>query len=178
MKANFVLPAIVGLVFVAGAVSFAQRGSVPTDEKSPKRSDKLVLTDAEWKKRLTPAQYTILRGKGTERAFCGLFWDNHENGTYSCAGCGLPLFDFHAKFDSGTGWPSFFKPVKAENIWTKTDRGFGMVRTEILCARCDGHLGHVFDDAPQTPTGLRYCLNSDALVFKKDETKGKAKKGP
>ncbi len=169
---KWTLPIFVVLASVAGAVALAQRWpgndwSIKADEVSPKRPDKVVLTDAEWKKRLTPAQYKILRGHGTEAAFCGVFHDHKGKGTYLCAGCELPLFRYDAKFDSGTGWPSFFQPVKRENVWTRTDRGYGMVRTEVLCARCDGHLGHVFPDAPSTPTGLRFCINSDALTFKK-----------
>jgi methionine-R-sulfoxide reductase len=134
---------------------------------SPKRSDKVILTDAQWRKRLTPAQYKILRASDTEPAFCGKFHDNHLKGTYQCAGCGLPLFSSENKFDSGTGWPSFYQPVSKDNVWFKRDTTFGMERVEVRCAKCDGHLGHVFDDAPETPTGLRYCINSDALTFKK-----------
>lgn len=144
---------------------------VTIEEKSPKRDDKVVLTNAEWKKKLTPAQYKILRNQGTEAAFCGVFYDNHKEGTYLCAGCKLPLFKSDDKFDSGTGWPSFFQPVDRKNIWLRTDRSYGMVRYEVLCARCDGHLGHVFDDAPQTSTGLRFCINSDALTFEDKKSK-------
>ncbi|MGV3613861.1 MAG: peptide-methionine (R)-S-oxide reductase MsrB [Fimbriimonas sp.] len=136
-------------------------------ETSPKRKDKVKLSDWEWRKRLTPAQFKILRSHGTEPAFCGIFHDHKEKGTYFCAGCDLPLFKDDAKFNSGTGWPSFFQPFARENIWTRTDRSYNMLRHEVLCARCDGHLGHVFDDAPDTPTGLRFCINSDALVFRK-----------
>lgn len=136
------------------------------DPKSPKRADKVVLSDAQWKKRLTKKQYAILRGHGTEAAFCGAFYDNHKTGVYYCAGCGLALFRSNSKFDSGTGWPSFFQPASKDAIWTREDNTYGMHRTEVLCSRCDGHLGHVFDDAPQTKTGLRYCINSDALVFR------------
>jgi len=125
---------------------------------------KLVLSDAEWRKRLTPAQYRIARGKDTERAFCGGLLHNKEAGVYACVCCGLPLFESSAKFESGTGWPSFFQPIAKENLRQERDRSYGMVRTEILCTRCDAHLGHVFDDGPR-PTGLRYCLNSEVLRF-------------
>ncbi len=126
--------------------------------------EKVVKTDAEWRKILTQEQYTVARGKGTEPAFCGVFYDHHQPGIYSCVCCGLPLFSADAKFDSGTGWPSFFQPVAEVNVITQPDNSHGMKRVEILCARCDAHLGHVFDDGPK-PTGRRYCLNSVSLVF-------------
>ena len=140
-------------------------------QESPKREDKLVLTDDEWKARLTPSQYKILRHDGTEPAFCGRFFDNHLTGTYYCAGCGQALFRSDAKFDSGTGWPSFFQPINKDAVWLHMDTSFGMVRWEVRCSKCDGHLGHVFDAGP-APTHLRFCMNSDAMTFKEDE-KGK-----
>jgi methionine-R-sulfoxide reductase len=130
----------------------------------PVESPKIVKSDAEWQKLLTPEQYQIARGKGTERPFCGLLLDNKGQGVYACVCCRLPLFSSEHKFESGTGWPSYFQPVAKENVAEETDRSYGMSRTEILCTRCDCHLGHVFEDGPR-PTGLRYCVNSESLVF-------------
>ncbi len=138
------------------------------DPRSPKRKDKVRKTNAEWKKQLTDIQFKILRNQGTEAAFCSPLLDNHKKGVFSCVGCNLPLFSSEHKFESGSGWPSFFQPISKENVWTRPDLSYGMVREEILCARCDGHLGHVFEDGPK-PTGLRFCLNGEVLKFK--ETK-------
>ena len=124
--------------------------------------EKITKTDAEWKKELTPEQYRVLRQKGTERAFTGPYWDSKEAGTYLCAGCGLELFSSEHKFDSGTGWPSFYQPIDPKHVGTETDKTFFMTRTEVHCARCGGHLGHVFEDGPK-PTGLRYCINGTSL---------------
>jgi methionine-R-sulfoxide reductase len=121
-------------------------------------------TDAEWQAQLTPQQFQVARNKGTERPFCGTLLDNKQQGVYSCICCGLPLFSSDSKFNSNTGWPSFFQPIAEDNIAEETDVTFGMRRTEILCARCDCHLGHVFPDGPR-PTGLRYCVNSESLTF-------------
>lgn len=139
---------------------------LPLTEHGPARKDKVVHTEAEWKKLLTPKQYAILRGHGTEAAFCSPLLYKHGDGVFYCAACGLPLFSTNAKFDSKTGWPSFFQPVTKDAVWYKLDTGYGMVRTEVSCSRCDSHLGHVFDDGPVAKGGRRYCMNGEALNFK------------
>jgi peptide-methionine (R)-S-oxide reductase len=125
-------------------------------------ADRLELTDDEWRRRLTPEQYEVLRRHGTERPFTGCFLGTKDPGTYVCAGCGNPLFEAGGKFESGTGWPSFTRPIAPGAVAEREDRSYGMTRTEVLCARCDGHLGHVFPDGPP-PTGLRYCINGVAM---------------
>ena len=153
------------------AATNAQASSKPTaTNAASSMKEKIVKSEEEWKKELTPEQYRVLREKGTERAFTGAYWNNHEAGRYFCAGCGLELFASDAKFDSGCGWPSFHSPAKQDNLATTEDRSHFMERTEVLCSRCGGHLGHVFDDGPK-PTGLRYCINSAAIKFEKAEKK-------
>ena len=163
---------IIGLI--AGSLSFScaqqkqKAEHINTQQAGmPSSIERIVKSENEWKAELTPQQYYILREQGTEYAFTGKYWDNKEKGVYTCAACGLPLFGSETKFKSGTGWPSYYQPITPENVETETDRSYGMARVEVHCARCGGHLGHIFNDGPQ-PTGLRYCINSASLGFKKE----------
>jgi peptide-methionine (R)-S-oxide reductase len=156
-----------GLAIVFSACAQTQpTDSTQTNKTNTTMSNTINKTDEDWKKELTPEEYRVLRQHGTERAFTGEFYDNHDEGTYTCAGCGTPLFLSDTKFNSGTGWPSYYAPMNDSCVAETKDTSLGMVRAEVHCAKCGGHLGHVFDDGPK-PTGLRYCINSVSLDFKK-----------
>lgn len=165
--------AILSLMFLSGSGhqnKYYSQSIHPDSIKNKGKTmeDKIVKSDEEWKKELSPEEYRILREKGTERAFTGKYWNHFELGTYVCAACGTELFESDTKFESGCGWPSYFEPIDSSRIIYKDDKSFGMTRTEVLCAKCGGHLGHVFNDGPP-PTGLRYCINSGSMKFIKKE---------
>ncbi|MFN0122701.1 MAG: peptide-methionine (R)-S-oxide reductase MsrB [Blastocatellia bacterium] len=190
MKFGFVILGIVMLaglaVWAVGQESKARSAKIKNTRTNPAKSEaelekeikeigRVEKTEAEWKSQLTDIQFYVTRKKGTERAFTGEYWNNHEHGIYQCIGCGLELFDAKTKFESGTGWPSFWAPITDARVKKEDDLTFGMVRTEVMCRRCDAHLGHVFDDGPR-PSGLRYCMNSASLKFVKAEGKKEEKK--
>lgn len=162
------------LLFLGIISGCAQSQKKEMSTASAQASEYLKITDQDWKKRLSADQYYVLREKGTERAFTGELWDNHEHGVYYCAGCHQKLFASETKFESGTGWPSFYEPVVPSAINEERDISYGMIRTEVVCSQCGGHLGHVFNDGPD-PTGLRYCMNSVSMVFEKTPVANTAK---
>jgi peptide-methionine (R)-S-oxide reductase len=162
--------ALLTLLLLAGSLACDSTAPAAAAEKgntvnAANSTEKVVKTDEEWKKELTPEQYRVLRKQGTERAFTGEYHDHKGKGTYVCAACGLPLFSSDTKYDSGTGWPSFWQPIDPKAVGTEEDNSFFSTRTEVHCARCGGHLGHVFTDGPRDKTGLRYCMNSVSLKF-------------
>jgi peptide-methionine (R)-S-oxide reductase len=164
---NYKKVALISFVFLLMFSSCSK--SQETKKAMVKKIDtKIEKTDVEWKAQLTPEEFHVLREKGTEMAFTGDLWNNHEEGIYICAACGEKLFSSSTKFESGTGWPSFFEPFNQENVFIERDTTFGMLREEVLCAKCGGHLGHVFNDGPE-PTGLRYCVNSVSMNFEKEK---------
>lgn len=181
MRLSFL--ALGALSFLTACSSGPSSASAQVDRERPARfsdppvGERLDLTDAQWRERLTPEEFHVLREQGTERSFSGRFHDHHEHGVYRCAGCGAPLFASQHKFESGTGWPSYYQPIAEGRVATQEDRAWGMTRTEVHCARCGGHLGHVFRDGP-APTGLRYCINSVSLDFERTERRQPRERQP
>jgi len=156
--------AVIGMAIFALTACSQKEGSEMRDKEDPPTQNVDDMTEDQWRQKLTPEEYRVLREKGTERAFTGEYWNNKEQGTYTCAACGEALFDSETKFESGSGWPSYYQPIDKGAVAEENDMSIGMVRSEVTCGNCGGHLGHVFDDGPQ-PTGMRYCINSVSLDF-------------